>query len=269
MHLVLTGATGLVGSGVLDAMIKMADVTKISVLSRRPVAMAEAVNDPRVQVIIHKDFATYDKALMDQIRDATGCVWAQGISQNAVGKEEYVKITKEYPLAFASAFNSAQSSLPEKKPFNFIYVSGDGTTLTPGALTPLFARVKGETELALAQIRREVPTFRAESVRPSAVDPTDHEAIKPYIPVQGAGRDFLMGYLLRPAFRAGVLRSRWSPTQPLGVFLTEMAMGRWDEKTLGGKGVEKLEGGMLIVENSAFMRAAGLDAKKGKGKSEL
>ncbi|KAK3688752.1 hypothetical protein B0T22DRAFT_426676 [Podospora appendiculata] len=264
MHLVLTGATGLVGSGVLDAMIKMADVTKISVLSRRPVAMAEAVNDPRVQVIIHKDYSTYDKALMDQIRDATGCVWAQGISQRAVDKEEYIKITKEYPLAFASAITSAQAAQPDKKPFNFVYVSGDGATFHPGALTPLYARVKGETELALAQMRRDVPTFRADSVRPSAVDHFDHDAVKPYIPVQGAGRDILMGYLLRPLFKRGVLQSRWSPTQPLGVFLTEMAMGKWDEKTLGTKGVEKLEGGSLIVENSAFIRAAGLDGKKGK-----
>ena len=44
MHLILTGATGLVGSGVLDAMLKMKDVTKISIIGRRSVAMADKIS---------------------------------------------------------------------------------------------------------------------------------------------------------------------------------------------------------------------------------
>lgn len=90
MHLLLTGATGLVGSGVLDAMIKMKEVSKITILSRRPVRMAEDAHDPRIHVILHQDFDKYDlndTQLWSQIRDATGCVWALGISQNQVGKE--------------------------------------------------------------------------------------------------------------------------------------------------------------------------------------
>ena len=87
MHLILTGATGLVGSAVLDAMIKTPSLTKISILSRRPVPMADAARDPRINVILHSDFTTYDDALLDRLSDASGCVWALGISQNAVGKE--------------------------------------------------------------------------------------------------------------------------------------------------------------------------------------
>ena len=60
MHLILTGATGLIGTAVLDAMINMKDVTKISILSRKPVKMAEDANDPRINVIIHNDFEKYD-----------------------------------------------------------------------------------------------------------------------------------------------------------------------------------------------------------------
>ena len=87
MHLILTGATGLVGSATLDAMIKMKEVTKISVISRRPVKMAEDAADPRVNVILHKDFEKYDQELLDKLHGATGCVWALGISQTAVSKE--------------------------------------------------------------------------------------------------------------------------------------------------------------------------------------
>jgi NAD dependent epimerase/dehydratase family enzyme len=87
MHLILTGATGLVGSATLEAMIKMKEVTKISVISRRPVQMAEDAKDPRINVILHKDFEHYDQSLLEQVKDATGCVWALGISQTKVSKE--------------------------------------------------------------------------------------------------------------------------------------------------------------------------------------
>lgn len=98
MHLILTGATGLVGSGVLDAMIKMKDVTKISIISRRPVPMADDAKDPRINVIIHKDFLHYPQSLLDQVADATGCVWALGISQTQVSKE-YVPLSPSLYLS--------------------------------------------------------------------------------------------------------------------------------------------------------------------------
>lgn len=87
MHLILTGATGLCGGAVLDAMVRMKDVTKISIISRRPVKMAEDLKDPRINVIIHKDFEKYDAALLSQLQGAKGCVWSLGISQNLVSKE--------------------------------------------------------------------------------------------------------------------------------------------------------------------------------------
>jgi uncharacterized protein YbjT (DUF2867 family) len=86
VHLILTGATGLVGSGVLHQMLVHDGVSRISILSRRPVKMAEGHTD-KVKVIIHEDFKTYDQALLDQLKDAHGCVWALGVSQNAVDKE--------------------------------------------------------------------------------------------------------------------------------------------------------------------------------------
>lgn len=87
MHVILTGATGLVGTGVLDAMIKATDITKISILTRRPVQMAEDAKDPRINVIIHKDFETYDAELLEKLKGARGCVWALGISQTQVSAE--------------------------------------------------------------------------------------------------------------------------------------------------------------------------------------
>lgn len=85
MHLILTGATGLVGSGVLHHMINTPAVTRVSVLSRRPVPQAEG--HEKVKVIIHKDYDSYPSDLLAQLKGAEGCVWAQGISVTQVTKE--------------------------------------------------------------------------------------------------------------------------------------------------------------------------------------
>lgn len=85
MHIILTGATGLVGAAALDSMLAQESISRISILSRRPVKMAEGHD--KAKVIIHEDFSTYDQALLDELKDAHGCVWALGVSQNAVSKE--------------------------------------------------------------------------------------------------------------------------------------------------------------------------------------
>lgn len=87
MHLILTGATGLLGSAVLDTMLQSTAVSKISILTRSPVQMAEDARDPRVQIISQQDFGSYKPELLDQLKDADGCVWALGTSQNNVTKE--------------------------------------------------------------------------------------------------------------------------------------------------------------------------------------
>jgi hypothetical protein len=94
MHLVLTGATGLVGSGVLQHMINASSVSQVSILSRRPVPQADGC--AKCNVIIHKDFTSYSNELMAQLKDVDGVVWAQGISQTKVEKE-YVPLNT-HPL---------------------------------------------------------------------------------------------------------------------------------------------------------------------------
>lgn len=85
MHLILTGATGLVGAAVLHNMLEQQAISRISILSRRPVKMAEGHD--KAKVIIYKDYKNYDKALLEELKDANGVVWALGVSQNAVDKE--------------------------------------------------------------------------------------------------------------------------------------------------------------------------------------
>lgn len=169
---------------------------------------------------------------------------------------EYVKITRDFTLRAAEAFQTLGT---EDQPFNFVYVSGEGSTLEPGRFTPIFGRVKGETEKALAEMRKANPSFHASSIRPAFVDAAQHDAIKPYIPALGPARNVMLA-VLGPPIR-GFVKGSWSPTLPLGRFMTEMAMGRWDgEIKAGGPSIEKI-GEFPILGNSAFRRLAGLDGE--------
>ncbi|KAM0664584.1 hypothetical protein ACQRIT_001723 [Beauveria bassiana] len=255
MHLILTGATGLVGSSVLDAMIKTQAVTKISVLSRRPIPFADDAKSPKVHVIIHRDFTRYDDAsLLEQLRDAQGCVWALGISQTKVSRDEYTKITKDYALAAASVF--AGFGAP-RRPFRFVYVSGEGATQTPGRFAAAFARVKGETEQGLADLTAgSCGTLQADAVRPAFVDAAQHDAIRPYIPDQGLLYRATLA-VLGPVVRTALPDSH-SPTSMLGSFLTEMAMGAKDA-SLQANGAFHL-GLSWIVPNAAIRKSMASEA---------
>lgn len=163
-----------------------------------------------------------------------------------------MKITTTYAVEAAKAFAGLASG---KDAFQFVFVSGDGATSEPGALTPLYARIKGEAEVALAEVRKATPQLHANSVRPGFVDWAGHDAIIPYISPRPMMKQAAIT-LLGPVFRAA-LPGRCSPTQPLGRFLAETAMGKWEEK-MAGPGIEKI-GDLCVISNSDFRRLSGLD----------
>lgn len=85
MHIILTGATGTLGLATLQHTLSSPSITRLSILSRRPVALADG--HEKAEVILHNDFESYPDEVLDKLRGATGCVWALGISQTKVGKE--------------------------------------------------------------------------------------------------------------------------------------------------------------------------------------
>jgi hypothetical protein len=241
MHLILTGATGLVGASVLHNMLAQESISRISILSRRPVKMAEGHD--KAKVIIHTDFKKYDQALLDELKDAQGCVWALGISQNAVSKEQYIEITHDYPIAAARAF----STLHPDSPFTFLHVSGEGATQSPGIFTALFARVKGQVEAELLDLGKQNAMLRVYNVRPGGVDWTKHPAIHPYIPPQEMYKKMLI-----PPMNL-FYKAMMTPTKEMGKVMTELAMSRGEP--LQGTGIG-MEG--RLVSNIAIRRMAGL-----------
>ncbi|KAI4157549.1 MAG: hypothetical protein LQ342_008189 [Letrouitia transgressa] len=245
MHLILVGATGLVGSGVLHNMLTNNSVTAISILSRRPVPMAKG--HPKANVILHADFRTYPTNVLDQLKGASGCVWALGVSQNDVSKDIYEEITVDYPIAAGRAFSSLASA------FKFVYVSGEGATLSPGIFTPYFGKIKGhaESELLKLSTLQEYSSLKPYSLRPGAVDPKQHQEIHEWIP-KGKGFKAVVSPPLLAVVRT-VGPSMVSPTRDLGRVLVELAMG--DGERLDGVGVS---GEGRTISNTGMRRLAGL-----------
>lgn len=113
--------------------------------------------------------------------------------------------------------------------------------------TPIFGRVKGQTETALLNFRKQNANFRAISVRPGGVDWTAHPEIHPFIPHQPAWK----AAMIRPINL--VYKSMMTPTQPMGKVFTELAMSKGEP--LEGTGVG-LEGTLLT--NIGIRRMSGL-----------
>jgi hypothetical protein len=141
------------------------------------------------------------------------------------------------------------------EPFNFVYVSGAGATTEPGRFAQIFARVKGETEMALAELRKQNPHLHTSSVRPAFVDASAHGEIKSYIPKKPMLYN-IMEPFFGPPVRLG-FKSFHSPTGPLGMSLTDIAMGKHQDQFVSGRGIQKI-GDFPILENSVLRRLAGL-----------
>lgn len=161
-HIIITGATGSAGSAVLNHAIASPAISKISVLSRRPVKLAESSS--KTNVIIHEDFEKYSPELLAQLKGATGCIWAQGISTNGMSEPDYIKITVDYPLAAAKAF----AGLGEQ--MNFVYLSGEGADMQEKSWF-MYGRIKGRAEHRLLEAQSAYPSLRVFNARPAVINP--------------------------------------------------------------------------------------------------
>ncbi|KAF7297629.1 NAD(P)-bd-dom domain-containing protein [Mycena kentingensis (nom. inval.)] len=234
MHILLTGATGTVGNGVLRVALADPRITRLSILSRRDFALPAGFDHSKAEVIVHTDYTQYPDALLDRLKaqGCTGCIWAQGISQTQVNKEEYIRITYDYPTLAAKAF----STLSDR--FNFVYVSGEGADQKEKAWT-LFGNVKGRAERDLRSFAgtKEYGSLRVYNVRPAGVDPAPGHQRPSSNVFQSAGKAALLG--LMRTFASGYV----SPTDEMGEVFIGLATGSGDPIP---PGVGVLDGGWLL-----------------------
>ena len=164
VHIILTGATGLVGSAVLAQLLHSSTITRVSILSRRPIAATEG--HKKANVIIQTDYSSYPQSVIDQLQDADGCIWAQGKSSVGMTEKDYTELTHDWPLEAAKAFASTKD--PSDKRFNFVYVSGEGADQTEKARA-MFGRIKGRAEKDLLDLANDAH-LSVYNLRPAGID---------------------------------------------------------------------------------------------------
>lgn len=155
INAIITGATGMVGEGVLHVCLQHPDVGSVLVINRKPCG----VNHAKLKEIIHSDFFDLSP-IRDQMAGYNACYFCLGVTSVGKNEMDYTRFT--YTLTMHMATLLAEIS-PE---MTFCYVSGAGTdTSEKGRL--MWARVKGKTENDLAALPfRQVFAFRPGIIQP-------------------------------------------------------------------------------------------------------
>jgi uncharacterized protein YbjT (DUF2867 family) len=137
---IVTGATGMVGEGVLIECLQHPEVEAVLVISRKPCG----VTHPKLKEIIHKDFFDLS-AIEDQLSGYNACYFCLGVSSVGMKEPEYYKVT------YTLTLNVAQTLSKLNPDMTFCYVSGASTDSTEKG-NSMWARVKGKTENDLAKL---------------------------------------------------------------------------------------------------------------------
>jgi len=148
VNAIITGATGMVGEGVLLECLSNPDVAQVLAVNRRP----GGISHPKLHEVIHKDFFDLS-SIESELAGYNACFFCLGISSVGVSKEEYKHITYDLTLNFARLLAKMDPNM------TFCYVTGAGTDSTEKK-GMAWARVKGATENALMQLFSKAYMFR-------------------------------------------------------------------------------------------------------------
>jgi nucleoside-diphosphate-sugar epimerase len=145
---IITGATGMVGEGVLLECLHHPDVEQVLVINRKP----GGVSHPKLREIIHADFFNL-ASIEPQLTGYNACFFCLGVSSVGISKEEYKHITYDLTRYVGALFAKLNPEM------TFCYVTGAGTDSSEqGSIA--WARVKGATENALMHLFKRSYMFR-------------------------------------------------------------------------------------------------------------
>ncbi len=155
MKVIVTGATGMVGKGVLLECLDHTDVTEVLSITRR----STGIDHPKLEELIHSDFSEFT-SVAGQLKGYDACYSCMGVSSAGMKEEQYTRLTYDFTLSLARELLGANSKM------TFTYVSGMGTDSSEKGRT-MWARVKGKTENDLLNLG----FMQAFMFRPGAIVP--------------------------------------------------------------------------------------------------
>jgi uncharacterized protein YbjT (DUF2867 family) len=145
---IITGATGMVGEGVLLECLRHPDVDQVLVINRRPGGRSH----PKLREIIHADFFNL-APIAGQLSGYNACFFCLGVTSLGISKEEYKHLTYDLTLHMGQLLATLNPEM------TFCYVTGAGTDSSEQGRIA-WARVKGATENALMRLFKKAYMFR-------------------------------------------------------------------------------------------------------------
>jgi uncharacterized protein YbjT (DUF2867 family) len=155
MNVILFGATGMVGQGVLRECLLDPDVERVLTVGRS----ATGQKHEKLRELVHPDLTGYAR-IAGELSGYDACFFCLGVSSAGMSEADYRRVT--YDIAVAAA-----RTLVDKNPaMTFIFVSGAGTDPT-GKSRTMWARVKGQAETAILALPfKGKYIFRPAFIRP-------------------------------------------------------------------------------------------------------
>lgn len=152
---IITGATGMVGEGVLLECLDHPEVEQVLVVNRKP----GGITHPKLREILHADF--FDLApIAPQLGGYDACFFCLGVSSIGMSPEAYKRTTYDLTLHVGEILAKANPEMV------FCYVTGAGTDSSEQGRVA-WARVKGATENALLRLFKRAYMFRPGAMKAS------------------------------------------------------------------------------------------------------
>ncbi|MBZ4034479.1 NAD-dependent epimerase/dehydratase family protein [Flavobacterium sp. 17A] len=140
MKVIITGATGMVGEGVLLECLENKNVSQVLIVNRKHYELTH----PKLKELLVPNFLQLED-FTEQLKGYDACFYCAGISSVGMKEEQYSFITYDTTIAFAEKLLQLNPDLV----FNF--VSGNRTDSSENGKV-MWARVKGRTENALMKL---------------------------------------------------------------------------------------------------------------------
>jgi uncharacterized protein YbjT (DUF2867 family) len=153
MKVIITGATGMVGEGVLIECLQNVAVTEVLIVNRKP----SPIVHQKLKELLLPDFLKLD-GYEEQPSGYDACFYCAGISSVGMDEEKYTHITYDTTLAFAKKLSALNPNMV------FTFVSGSHTDING---KQMWQRVKGKTEDDLTKL----PFKAAYNFRPGFMKP--------------------------------------------------------------------------------------------------
>lgn len=221
MKVLIFGATGMVGQGVLLECLRDPDVELVMTMGRT----ATGVRDPKLREIVHRDLLDYS-GMEASLQGFDACFFCLGVASSGMSEADYERVTYGFPLAAAETLSRVNPGM------TFVYVSGSGTDSSERGWS-MWARVKGRAENSLLLL-----PLKAYMFRPGFIEPLDgiqsktpmyrnfYKVIKPVLP------------MLRRVFPSQILSTR-----EIGQAMLNVAKRGYTKQILETKDIRTVVGG--------------------------